>query len=90
MVFKQGIYIEVTVREAGIYKMLRSVIHMPTSLQGSGLEGILGNFNGDATDDLVPEGGIGYNPDTVTADNLFAFGNSCKGTQHDVAFYYKY
>ena len=78
LIFKEGIYLEVTVRAVDDYEMLRVVVNVPTSKHGDGYEGILGNFNGYSTDDLAPKGAVAYNPATATGDDLYAFGNSCK------------
>ncbi len=58
---------------------MRAIIAMQNSLQGNGYyQGLLGNMNGDPLDDLRPNGGGSVlDPTTVTADNLFVFGNTC-------------
>ena len=71
-----GYDITVTVSEAeGI---LYTVLRLPQDLQGQ-TEGLLGNFNGDASDDFIFQDG------TVLSDNaadseIHNFGQSCKCT----------
>ena len=49
-----------------------------TSLQTGHLAGLLGNFDGDSTNDFVDGEGVQYDPSTATPQQLYQFGETCE------------
>ena len=43
--------------------------------------GLMGNYNGDDTDDLVPKGSVGSIPIDSTEEEIFQYGNTCRFKQ---------
>ena len=74
-VFSSGVYVEV--REAnGILSTL--LVSLGESYR-SRTSGLMGNFNGDQTDDLLPRGPDSYIPlNSTLRDIHFIFGITCK------------
>ena len=52
---------------------------------GNSTEGLLGNFNGDPDDDLLPQGGaVALSPTASTEDIYNLFGETCKNRRYYV------
>ena len=72
--FSRGAYVEVK-EENGIISVL--LVNLPSSLQGETL-GLMGNFNGNTTDDLIPRSGDQpLSPDASLQDIHQQFGLTC-------------
>lgn len=84
VIFSSGM--SITVQEAnGILSVIQIVL--PETYRGS-VEGLLGNYNGDPSDDLIPRSGGGSLPTDVTSEELHNnFGITCKCNCCMVMFY---
>ena len=81
-VFTTGIAITVEVA-AGIPNI---VVSMPVEFQNRTV-GLLGNYNGDKTDDFITRNGTAL-PENSTDEEIHSFGQTCKSL-HKVAQYVK-
>ena len=60
-------------KTAGI---LNFVLSLPPSFMGQ-TRGLLGNNNGDKTDEFIKRGTINSMPDNLTDEQIFSFGQTC-------------
>lgn len=78
-IFTSGVYIEVRVSQAfsGPY-ISTLIVSMPMNFKNH-VKGLLGNYNGDISDDLVPKGGGDPLPLNVSLEELhWSFGVTCE------------
>ena len=61
-------------KTAGI---LDFVLSLPRTFMGQ-TRGLLGNNNGDKTDEFIIRGATHHLPDNISDANIFSFGKSCK------------
>ena len=83
-VFSSGVYIEVrAVTQSNLSPYFSvAIVSMPVSYQGQ-TRGLMGNYNGDTADDLVPQTGGDPLPLNSTLSALhWNFGVTCRFIQH--------
>lgn len=73
-VFEAGVSLTVYLHD----RQLAVVIQVPSNLQDSGLQGLLGNMDGMVTNDFTTETGDVFNPSSTTAAELFSYTLTCK------------
>ena len=57
--------------------ILNFVLSLPPSFLGQ-TRGLLGNNNGDKTDDFIKRGELQHLPDSLTEEQIYEFGKTCK------------
>ena len=72
--FSGGSSIEITVQNDIISVMLVTLPNRYRSLT----RGLMGNYNDDAKDDLIPKNSSISIPPDSSVEEIFAFGNTCK------------
>ena len=59
---------------------------VPATMSGSGISGLLGNNNGDPTDDHRLPDGVTVLPADPTQEQIYEFGEKCMYSQLFVSF----
>lgn len=74
IVHRSGVWLQVTVDN----QQLRAVVAMPRSLRSGVMEGLLGNFNSDKSDDFMAFNGGQYSAGTMASGDVYTWGKTCK------------
>ena len=65
----------------GIFNLTAGILNFVLSLPRSFMvqtRGLLGNNNGDKTDDFIRRGELQHLPDSLTDEEIYEFGKTCK------------
>ena len=72
--FSEGVNVRIQVENSIISVMLVTLPEKYRSLT----RGLMGNFNGDESDDFIPKGSTASIPVDSSAEDIFSFGNTCE------------